>query len=82
MAKVLAQYAAAIGWDGYQAVVVLAEIDPSFRSGEIPVADKRNAKPLDEYSGLTGLVVTEDNAGPWAVRNLATMVSRLEAMRC
>jgi hypothetical protein len=58
--RALANYIVATGSDGYQAVLALAEVDPSFHPGEVLVADTLNGKPLDEHSGPFKLVVTED----------------------
>ena len=71
MDEALANYVVATGSDGYQAVITLAEIDPSLYSGELIVADEMNAKPLDEPSGPVKLVVTEDKRPARAVPNLA-----------
>ena len=48
------------GADGYQVVLALAEIDPTFHLGEVLVADTMNGKPLDEHCGPFKLLVTED----------------------
>ena len=71
--KALANYIVATGSDGYQAVVALAEVDPSFHPGEVLVADTLNGKPLDEHSGPLKLVVTEDRRPARSVRNLTTI---------
>ena len=67
----------ATGSDGYEAVLSLAEIDPSFHPGEILVADTMNGKPLDAHSGPFKLVVTEDKRPARSVRNLTTIELRL-----
>jgi len=69
----LADYVAATGSDGYKAVLALGEVDPSFHSGEVIVADTMNGKPLDEHSGPFKLVVTEDKRPARAVRNLVSI---------
>lgn len=56
--KALANYIVATGTDGYQAVLALDEVDPSFHPGEVLVADSMNDKPLDAHSGPLKLVVT------------------------
>ncbi|HUD66105.1 MAG TPA: molybdopterin-dependent oxidoreductase [Candidatus Sulfotelmatobacter sp.] len=69
----LTTYLVATGSDGYQAVLALAEVDPSFHPGEILVADTMNGKRLDEHSGPLKLVVTEDKRAARSVRNLTTI---------
>lgn len=69
----LTTYLVATGSDGYQAVFLLAEVDPSFHRGEILVADTMNGKRLDEHSGPLKLVVTEDKRPARSVRNLTTI---------
>jgi hypothetical protein len=71
--RALANYIVATGSDGYQAVLALAEVDPSFHPGEVLVADTLNGKPLDEHSGPLKLVVTEDRRPARSVRNLTTI---------
>jgi len=69
----LANYVVALGSDGYEAVLSLAEVDPEFHSGEVVVADEMNGKPLDEHNGPLKLVVTEDKRPARCVRNLTTI---------
>jgi hypothetical protein len=69
----LTNYIVATGSDGYQAVLALAEVDPSFHPGEVLVADTMNGKPLDEHSGPLKLVVTEDKRPARSVRNLVSI---------
>ncbi|HEY6768381.1 MAG TPA: carboxypeptidase regulatory-like domain-containing protein [Candidatus Sulfotelmatobacter sp.] len=71
--EALANYIVATGSDGYQAVLALGEIDPSFHPGEVLVADTMNGKPLDEHSGPLKLVVTEDKWPARSVRNLISI---------
>jgi hypothetical protein len=71
--EALANYVVATGSDGYQAVLALAEIDPSFHPGEVLVADAMDGKPLDEHSGPMRLVVTEDKRPARWVRNLVSI---------
>lgn len=66
----LANFLIATGSDGYQAVLALSEIDPSFHSSEVLVADTTNGQPLDAKSGPFKLVVTEDKRPARWVRNL------------
>jgi hypothetical protein len=69
----LSGYIVATGSDGYVAVIALAEVDPSFHSGEVIVADTMNGQPLDEKSGPFKLVVTEDKRPARWVRNLVSI---------
>ena len=71
--KALACYVVATGSDGYQAVLALGEVDPSFHPGEVLVADAMDGKPLDAHSGPFKLVVTEDKRPARAVRNLVSI---------
>jgi len=72
----LAAFIVATGSDGYQAVLSLAEVDPTFHSGEVIVADTMNNQPLDAHSGPFKLVVSEDKRPARAVRNLTTIELR------
>ena len=73
----LAYYIVATGSDGYQAVLSLGEVDPSFHPGEVLVADTMDGKPLDAHNGPFKLVVTEDNRPARAVRNLVALQLKL-----
>ena len=68
--KALAQYIVATGSDGYQTVLALGEVDPTFHPGEVLVVDTMGGKPLDTHSGPLQLVVTEDKRPARSVRNL------------
>jgi hypothetical protein len=70
--KALALYVVAEGTDGYKAVYSLAEIDPSFHSGEVIVADLLNGQSLGK-DGPYKLVNTEDKHPARWVRNLASL---------
>jgi len=74
--KALADYLVATGSDGYEAVLALGEIDPSFHPGEVLVADTMNGKVLDEHNGPFKLVVTEDKRPARSVRNLVSIELR------
>jgi len=74
--KALANYVVATGSDGYQSVLALGEVDPSFHPGEVIVADTMNGKALDEHSGPLKLVVTEDKRPARSVRNLVKLEVR------
>jgi hypothetical protein len=54
-------------------VIALAEVDPSFHSGEVIVADTMNGQPLDAKSGPFKMVVTEDKRPARWVRNLVSI---------
>lgn len=75
--KALANYIVATGSDGYQAVLALGEVDPSFHPGEVIVADSMDGKPLDAHSGPFKLVVTEDKRPARSVRNLVSIELKL-----
>jgi hypothetical protein len=61
------------GSDGYEAVLTLAEVDPSFHPGEVLVADTMNGQPLDAKSGPFKLVVSEDKRPARSVHNLVAI---------
>jgi hypothetical protein len=69
----LSGYIVATGSDGYVAVLALAEVDPTFHSGEVIVADTMNGEALDPKSGPFKLVVTEDKRPARWVRNLVSI---------
>ena len=75
--EALTNFVVATGADGYQAILALAEVDPSFHPGEVLVADTMNGKPLDAHSGPLKLVVTEDKRPARSVRNLTTIELKL-----
>lgn len=66
----LSSYLVAVGSDGYEALIALTEVDPSFHTGEVIVADTMNGQPLEARSGPFKLVVTEDKRPARWVRNL------------
>lgn len=67
--EALTNYIVATGVDGYCVVLSLAEIDPSFRGGQVLVADARNGQPLAN-SGPFQLIVSEDKRPARWVQNL------------
>lgn len=69
----LSTYLLASGSDGYEVVLAIAEVDPTFHSGEVIVADTMNDAPLDPKSGPFKLVVTEDKRPARWVRNLVSI---------
>jgi len=76
--RALADYVVATGSDGYQSVLALGEVDPSFHPGEVIVADAMDGKPLDAHSGPLKLVVTEDKRPARSVRNLVSIEVKSE----
>jgi hypothetical protein len=71
--QAMVNYIRASGTDGYQVIFSVAEIDPSFHSGEIIVADEMNGQALDAKSGPFKLVATEDKRSARSVRNLSSL---------
>jgi len=69
----LGGYVVATGSDGYVVVIALAEVDATFHSGEVIVADTMNGAALDGKSGPFKLVVTEDKRPARWVRNLVSV---------
>jgi hypothetical protein len=65
-------YLIASGSDGYSVVLSLAEVDPSFRGGQVLVADGSNGQPLAK-SGPFQLIVSEDKRPARWVRNLSSI---------
>jgi DMSO/TMAO reductase YedYZ molybdopterin-dependent catalytic subunit len=70
MGKALASYVLAEARDGYQVLYTLTEIDPSFTSNKIIVADTVNGKPLFPYQGPLRLVVPGEKKGARSIRML------------
>jgi DMSO/TMAO reductase YedYZ molybdopterin-dependent catalytic subunit len=70
MGKALASYVLAEARDGYQVVYTLTEMDPSFTSNKIIVADTINGKPLFAYQGPLRLVVPGEKKGARSIRML------------
>ena len=70
MGKALASYVLADARDGYQVVYTLTELDPSFTSNKIIVADTVNGKPLFQYQGPFRLVVPGEKKGARSIRML------------
>jgi DMSO/TMAO reductase YedYZ molybdopterin-dependent catalytic subunit len=75
--KAVATYVRASAKDGYQAVFSLAELDPSFTSNDIIVADMIDGKPLFDYQGPLRIVAPKDKRGARSVR----MLERIEVVR-
>src|SRR5262245_42589359 len=75
--KAVATYVRATAKDGYQAVFSLAEVDPSFTSNDIIVADTIDGKPLFDYQGPLRIVAPKDKRGARSVR----MLERIEVIR-
>src|SRR5271163_2923385 len=70
MGKALASYVLAEARDGYQVVYTLTELDPSFTSNKIIVADTVNGKPLFQYQGPFRLMVPNEKKGARSIRML------------
>jgi DMSO/TMAO reductase YedYZ molybdopterin-dependent catalytic subunit len=70
MGKALASYVLAEARDGYQVVYTLTELDPSFTSNKIIVADTINGKPLFPYQGPLRLVAPGEKKGARSIRML------------
>jgi len=70
MGKALASYVLAEARDGYQVVYTLTELDPSFTSNKIIVADTVNGKPLFQYQGPLRLVVPGEKKAARSLRML------------
>lgn len=68
----LGNYVLAGGADGYFVLLSLAEVDPSFHSGKVLVADALNGKPLGDY-GPFQLIVSEDKRPARWVHNLTSV---------
>ncbi len=64
----LSSYVIARGHDGYQVVFSLAELDSSFGSERIIVADRQDGKPVQ-----LRLVCPDDKAGSRSVKMLETL---------
>ena len=75
--KALATYVLAEARDGYQVVFSLGELDPSFTSSQVLLADKLNGGPLEPEQGPFRLVVASDKPGARSVR----MLVRLEVVQ-
>jgi DMSO/TMAO reductase YedYZ molybdopterin-dependent catalytic subunit len=77
MGKALASYVLAEARDGYQVVYTLTEIDPSFTSNKIIVADTVNGNPLFDYQGPFRLVVPGEKKAARSIR----MVEKITVVR-
>lgn len=66
-------YVVAEGADGYRVVFALAELDPSFHSDTILVADRRDGKPLSAREGPLRLVVPAEKRPARWVRQLVRL---------
>ena len=70
--KALSMYVVAEGTDKYRAIYSLAEVDPTFHTGTIIVADREDGQPIAK-DGPFKLVNTEDKRPARWVRNLASI---------
>jgi hypothetical protein len=71
--KALSNYVLAKASDGYQVIFTPGEIDPSFGSQTILVADHRDGAPLSGNQGSLRLVVPNDKEGARSVRMLEAL---------
>ena len=71
--KALASYVLAKASDGYQVVFTPGEIDPSFGSQTMLIADHRDGAPLSGNLGSLRLVVANDKEGARSVRMLEAL---------
>ncbi len=69
----VASYVLATASDGYQVVFSLAELDPSFTSNDIIVADTADGKPLFDYQGPLRIVAPKDARGARSLRMLTQL---------
>jgi hypothetical protein len=70
--KALSMFVVAEGTDKYRAIYSLAEVDPTFHTGTVIVADRENGPPIAK-DGPFKLVNTEDKRPARWVRNLASI---------
>jgi hypothetical protein len=70
--KALSMYVVAEGTDKYRALYSLAEVDPTFHTGTVIVADREDGQPIAK-DGPFKLVNTEDKRPARWVRNLASI---------
>jgi len=73
----VAAYVKASARDGFQVVFSLAELDPSFTSNDIIVADSVEGKPLADAQGPMRIIAPKDKRGSRSVR----MLERIEVVR-
>jgi DMSO/TMAO reductase YedYZ molybdopterin-dependent catalytic subunit len=62
--------------DGYEVVLTLVEIDPTFQQNQVLVADTLDGKPLDDKHGPLQLVVPEDRRPARWVRMISKISVR------
>jgi hypothetical protein len=73
----VAAYVRAIARDGFQAVFSLAELDPSFTSNDVIVADSVEGKPFADAQGPLRIIAPRDKRASRSVR----MLERVEVVR-
>ena len=73
----VAAYVKASARDGFQVVFSLAELDPSFTSNDIIVADSVEGTPLADAQGPMRIIAPKDKRGSRSVR----MLERIEVVR-
>jgi len=59
--------------DGYSAVIALPEIEPSFTTGEVFLADGRDHRPLDSKEGPLRIVIPGDKKMARWVRQVTAL---------
>jgi Carboxypeptidase regulatory-like domain len=69
----LTSYIVTAGSGGDEALLALAEVDPSVHTGAVLVADTMDGHPLDAKSGPFKLVLTEDKRPVRSVRKLVSI---------
>jgi hypothetical protein len=67
--EALTNYLTASGADGYSVVLSLAEVDSTFHTGQLIVADERDGQPLGKYEPFQLTVPADSRPARW-VRNL------------
>jgi hypothetical protein len=75
--KGLASYVLASARDGYQVVFSLAELDPSFMTNEVIVADTVDGAPVGSEVGPLRIVAPKESRGSRSIR----MLERLEIVQ-
>jgi hypothetical protein len=66
-------YLAVKAVDGYEAVFVLAELDPDFTDRLILLADRRNGQPLSSWEGAFRIIVPAEKRHARWVRQVTTL---------
>jgi DMSO/TMAO reductase YedYZ molybdopterin-dependent catalytic subunit len=72
----LAKYLLVSAADGYRAIFALPELSPSFTSGVVLLADRRDGKPLSATEGPLRLVVPGEKRQARWVRQVLSLTLR------